>query len=420
MGVFRDEARWAGALAALVGIRVAIPIVALAASGRDLPALPPYEYRPLNGDSFGFYAAARELIASLARPGAARVAVLACALLVAAVVLASRWRADAARRWLWLAAGASAFGAAAAAVVTEMEEGGAAVIGWPLLWAVPMLPIRAVGALDADAAFAVGFPLQLVALAIGVVATGYIGRYATARAWVGLVAAALYAFWPLIARPLAGGAAWENGQWNVDAGLHLYTEPVSTALVATAMALLLRPRVSPLVLAGAGVLLSAAVAVRLTNGLFAAIALALVAWRYRAAAIAFAAGLVSLAPISLAFLPKGYPEIWEEQQGEPRWSASYFTRSWADSLIWHPRTLLLLAPLALLGFLGVRQRFARALLTAVIASNALLFSFYDVTYLHPRFLHVALPALFTLEAAGAVVVLSYVWVKTRGVRVRTP
>ena len=58
---------WWSALGALVSIRLAIPLVALSASGSDLPGLPAYTYVPLNGDAFGYYAAARETIAAAGR-----------------------------------------------------------------------------------------------------------------------------------------------------------------------------------------------------------------------------------------------------------------------------------------------------------------------------------------------------------------
>jgi hypothetical protein len=60
----------------------AIPLAALAASGRALPGLPRYEYEGLTGDATGFYAATREFIASPARLGA-----LGLLALVAAIVL---------------------------------------------------------------------------------------------------------------------------------------------------------------------------------------------------------------------------------------------------------------------------------------------------------------------------------------------
>jgi hypothetical protein len=45
------------------------------------------------------------------------------------------------------------------------------------------------------------------------------------------------------------------------------------------------------------------------------------------------------------------------------------------------------------------------LLAAVIATNVGLYTFYEHTHLHPRFLYVVLPALFVLEAAGAGLVI---------------
>ena len=73
--------------------------------------------------------------------------------------------------------------------------------------------------------------LTLAALAVATIATAYVGLYATGRRSIGLGAAGIFALWPLVSGQLAGHSAWENGQWNVDVGLHLYTEPLSTALV---------------------------------------------------------------------------------------------------------------------------------------------------------------------------------------------
>jgi len=56
---------WRGPLAALVAVRVAIPLAALSASGSDLPGIPRYDYAPLNGDANDYYAAGRELISTL-------------------------------------------------------------------------------------------------------------------------------------------------------------------------------------------------------------------------------------------------------------------------------------------------------------------------------------------------------------------
>jgi hypothetical protein len=393
---------WGAALAALVAVRLLIPLAALAGSGHDLPGLPPYDYAPLNGDSFGFYAAAREFIAAPAR---LHPLVL---VLVAAGLAAAGWAAlrlaRSGRRWEALVLAVAALSLAAVPPIVEMEPSGAAVFGWSLLWSIPLVPLRAAGALDPDSAFAVGFALSLAAIAVAVVATAYAGFYATGRRAVGLGAAALLALWPLLTRPLAGPSAWENGQWNVDVGLHLYTEPLSTALVAVALALLLSPRLTELRLALAGLALGLGTAVKLSNALFAGLALVLVAVRLGPrASVPLALGGLAFAPIAAAYWPKGYPTLFDNPNSysQHAWSLGYGLRSWTDSLLFEPRVLLVLAPLALLGALAVRDRWTLALLAAPIATNALFYSFYDVTRYHPRFLYAALPALFVLEAAGA-------------------
>ena len=81
---------------AVVSVRVAVPLVALA--GADLPSTPRYEYEPLIGDATGFYAAARELI-SAAAGWAGAVAVLLLALgASAALRLRPSWLAVSAGR----------------------------------------------------------------------------------------------------------------------------------------------------------------------------------------------------------------------------------------------------------------------------------------------------------------------------------
>ena len=217
--------------------------------------------------------------------------------------------------------------------------------------------------------------------------------------------------WPLLTRPLAGPSAWENGQWNVDVGLHLYTEPLSTALVAVALALLLAPRLDELRLALAGALLGFATVVKVSNGLFAAAAVVLVAFRLGPRrALPLAAAGAAFAPLVAAYWPKGYPEI----PNVPGFSLDQAGRSWADSLLFDPRTLLVLLPLALLGLFALRP-WASALLGASIATNAVFYTFYEHTHLHPRFLYASLPALFVLESAGA----HRVWRSFRRVRIGT-
>ena len=124
---------WIASLAALVALRVAIPLVALAASGHDLPGLPLYTYVPLNGDATGFYAEARELISTAFGPAGA-----AAALLLGAGAW-SAWRLRPA--WKALVAAAFAVSLAATVLVLGSAATGAAVVGWPLLWAIPLFPL---------------------------------------------------------------------------------------------------------------------------------------------------------------------------------------------------------------------------------------------------------------------------------------
>ena len=281
------------------------------------------------------------------------------------------------------------------------EAAGAAVVGWPLLWAVPLLPLRVAGVLDPDLAFAVGFPLSLAANAVTVVAIAHAGCHAAGRRAVGVAAAALFAFWPLLTRPLAGPSAWENGQWNVDVGLHLYTEPLSTALVAVVLALLLAPSLSELRLALAGALAGYATVVKVSNGFLAALALALLVARVGPRrSLPFAAAGAAFAPLVAAYWPKGYPAI----PNVPGFSLAQAERSWGDSLLFDPRMLLVLLPLALLGLFALRA-WTSLLLGGWVAANALFYTFYEHTHLHPRFLYASLPALFVLVAAGGMLVI---------------
>ena len=286
----------------LVVVRVAIPLAVLAAAGRDLPGLPPYDYRPLIGDATGFYAESRELISVSFGPAG----VAALLLLVAGAVAVRRLR----RSWAAIPAACLAVSLAASALVLDQQTSGAAVVGWPLLWSIPLFPFRLVGLLDEDVAFAVGLVLSLAANAVTVVATAYIGLRATGSRAVGVAAAALFTVWPLLTRPLAGTSAWENGQWLVDVGLALYTEPLSTALVAAAIALLLARALDPVRLASAGALLGFATVVRPSNGFFAVAAVGLLALRVglRRTVPAALAGL-AFAPLVAVYWPKGYPKI---------------------------------------------------------------------------------------------------------------
>jgi hypothetical protein len=392
---------WLLPLAALAALRVALPLVVLAAEGNDLRVVPRYDYVPLRGDANGFYAAVREFISAAGRLGALRLGLLAVAVAVVGVLALRQRRRVGPLVWL---APALAVSLAVAAVIDEMQATGSAVVGWSLVWSIPAFPLRAFGLLDPDSAFIVGLVLSLLANAVTVVATAYVGLFATGRRSVGLGAAALLVAWPLLTRPTAGIRAWENDQWNVDVGLHLYSEPLSTSLAVSALALVLSPRRSAARIALAGALLSFAVAVKLPNVLLLGLVLAVVLWRDgRRLALAGAAGALALAPVALAYWRKGYPTLWDNPQSVSAhpFSSGYVVRNWTESLIFTPRLLIVLLPLLVLGLVAVRSRPVAVLLGGWVLATAAFYSAYDVTRYHPRFLYVALPALFVLEAAGA-------------------
>ena len=237
----------------------------------DLPGLPHYRRHGLSGDATGFYAGAREFIAAWGRvPGRCSRCSRSPFWSTASAVRAWRRRPDL-RAWL-VPLSVFAFGLVVTVDVLEQDPSGAAVFGWPLVWALPLLPIRVLGSLDQGIAFDVGLVLQLACNVVTLVATAYAGFYASGRRAVGVAAAALWAFWPFLSGLIAGHSAWENGSWAIDAGLHMYTEPLSTALVAVALALVLAPDPSGMRLALAGCALSLATFVKDSNALVAGLA----------------------------------------------------------------------------------------------------------------------------------------------------
>jgi hypothetical protein len=410
----RAARTWLAALAALVAIRLAVPLVALAGHGHKLPALPRWDYVAQTGDATGFYAAAREFIAAWGRLPHALVAVLALAALGVAGALALQWRRQPERRPWLLVGGAAAAALLACAGIAKMHAPGAAVIGWSLLWSLPLLPARAVGQLDRDVAFGLGLALSLAANAVTVVATAIAGARLTRSRALGLLAAALVVAWPLLSEPIAGGGAWANGQWAVDVGLHLYTEPLSTALVAVAFALLLADRLGPLALAAAGVALGYATTVKLSNGLLAAVALALVARRLGARrSLPFLLGALAFMPVVAVYWHLGYVQVFDNPQSWPTrpFSPRNVVPAWRDSLIFHPHTLAIVVPLAAVGAWALRRRpWALAAAGAWLLVNPVFYSFFRNLPQHPRFLYASLPALWVLTAAGAA------WIARSGLR----
>jgi hypothetical protein len=397
-----------GTLALLVLVRAAISLSALAHA--DLPGLPRIRGHALSGDATGFYAAAREFIAAWARVPRPLLALLALATLVVAVVLVRAWRRrPELRAWLLVAA-AWWLGVLLVVDVLEQQFSGSAVIGWSIVWALPMLPVRAVGAtLDQNVAFWLGLPLQLACNAVTVVATAYVGLHATGRRAVGLIAAALFAIWPFLTGAIAGHSAWENATWTVDAGLHMYTEPLSTALVAVGLALLLAPRLTPIRLAVAGILLGYAAAVKLSNALVVVAGAILLAWRYRerlGQVAPYLAGALAWMPLVAAYWPLGYaklrhdPTYWHGNA----FSTSYVVTSWTKSFLFTPHTLAIIVPLALLGAFAIHDRWRLAMLVSWTLANPVLYSFFWYTKLHPRFMWASLPSFFVLWASGLVLI----------------
>jgi hypothetical protein len=394
--------RWG--LALLVGFRVVLSLAVLADSGhRLLPGFPRYEYEPLPGDAYGFYAAAREILSALQRD--AVVVWPAVLLAVVASTVAYRRRARIGPAGVVVAI-AWSIGLVALVLAALVHENGAAVIGWSLVWSVPLLPLRLAGALDPDVAFAVGLGLSLICIAAIVVGTYVVGRAVTASERTGFAAAALVALWPLIVLVLGGHRGTENGTWQNDLGLSLYTEPFSTALVVVAVALVVAATDSDAALAAAGALLGFSVAVRLSNVLLAACVVGVLLLLRRSAALWAAAGAAAFAPAVLAYWPKGYAALEPPVFPEHPFALSYARDAWSGSLLWHPSVLLIVLPLAVVGTFRVRPWHA-LLLWSCVLTTAVLYTFYELTPLHPRFLFVVVPFVLVLCAAGAALVLGF-------------
>jgi hypothetical protein len=159
--------RWAIAIALLAAFRAAVALAALAAHGDQLPGLPRYRFVALPGDATGYYAAAREFMAAWGRLPVAVFGLVVLAALAGAVLLVREWRRAPHRRPWLVVAGCAGASALATLAVTQMNAAGAAVFGWPLVWALPMLPYRATGApLDPEIAFGFGLALSLAANAV--------------------------------------------------------------------------------------------------------------------------------------------------------------------------------------------------------------------------------------------------------------
>jgi hypothetical protein len=405
--------RWWGPLGLLAAIRVAIPLAAYADARSGLPGLPAYTRAArdggLSGDATGFYAATREFMAAWGRMPRAVLTLDALFAIVAAIVVVLLWRRQSLWR-PWLVAGAVfAFAVVVSVDIHWMNPSGAAVFGWPLVWSLPLLVLRAIGiGLTKSVAWDVGVALSLCFVALTVVAVAYLGLHATGRRWIGIVAAALWTAWPFLVGLIAGHRAWTNGQWEVDVGLHNYTEPLSTLLVTAAAALLLAPRLTSLRLVLSGCLVSIATAVKLSNGLLAAAALVLVFLRGRMRDTApYLAGAVAFAPVVAVYWPLSYPKLFDNASSWPRdpFDPAHIVTAWTHSSMFYPQTLAIVTPLAVLGAFAIKRPWPLALVLAFLLINPIFYSFYANTAQHPRFLFASLPELFVLWAAAAALVV---------------
>src|SRR5918995_1200670 len=297
-------------------------------------------------------------------------------------------------------------GGLAAAVILKIEsQAPAGAVGWPLVLSIPLLPFRVIGWIDDEVAVGVGVAVAILANAATIFITAFIGWRVAGSRRVGLLAASVFAFWPFLVWLLFGERTWTNSAWAIEAGLELYTEPVSTACVAAGTALALVRGRPPWAAVAAGITLGYAIAVRPTNLVFAAAVAILFAWErdWRSAG-RFVAGGLTVLPIVLAFLPKkrGYDlALARDETGLPLWSNDYLITTFTEASVWRPLLLALLLPLVLLGVASVRSRPVALMLLGGALANAAVYAFFRATFEHPRYLHAGLPALLVLWAAGA-------------------
>jgi hypothetical protein len=383
------------ALGGLAVFRILFSLAVLVASpGRLFDGLPRYRYDPLTGDAYGYYSCVREILAVWRRD--AKTMLPLTLLAVLAVVIVWRRSRSGVTRLAAIVAAAAAISAGLAAYVRFT---GAAQFGWPLLLSVPALPFRIAGVTGPGVVFAIGLALALAANAVTVVATWSIARSAGLSDRLALAPAAAMAFWPLLSL-LTGSQAARNATWQIDLGLSMYTEPVSTALVVASLALLLA-RVNAAWTLAAGAMLGFATLIRNSNVLVVLCVIgALFLLRERTRASLVAGGALAWAPATLLFWPKGYPKLHPPVFPAHPFEWRYAKVAWEHSYLWHPSVLVVLVPLALLGCFGVRSR-AGLLMWPSVAATALFYTFYELTPIHPRFLFVVLPLVLVLWVAGA-------------------
>ncbi len=399
--------RWALALAGLAAVRVLVPLAALAATGHSLPALPHYDYG-YRGDASSYYSTARAILSGVRGLGVALAPIVLA--LVGGLWLAVRaWRRTPSRRPAALLGVLVLLSLVIAAVIAAGDHASVGAVGWPLVWAIPMAPLRVAGLLSQRSAFPFGLGLSLAANAATVVAVAYAGWYATRRRGVGLLAAALWALWPLLSGAVAGHGAWANGTWEADSGLALYTEPLSTALCTMTIALLLRPAQTRVGFVLAGFAVGYATLTRPTNVLLALLAVAVVLTRRGVKPAAFTvAGGLAVVPMFLAFLPKrrGYALSGTGDTGVfTGFSADNASTTFTHSPLWDGRLLGVLVPPSLVGLATVGGE-AAMLLGGWVVLNTAFYACVPTTAGTPRYLFAALPALLVLWSAGAWMVVN--------------
>ena len=398
--------RWNGDAAVIAGFlvfEVLLTLLVLVRSPQPaLPGFPRYRYNPLAGDGYGYYSAVRELLNTWQREGrlVLPLTFLACTTLVV-VWVRVRSAVPRALAAVW------AFGLIAAVLVERVRFTSAAEIGWPLVWSVPVLPYRAAGLpLDPNIAYGFGLTLSLICNAVTITMTYALGRLATDRRSVALLAAGLVAAWPVLMLLDPQHRSAQNGTWQILLGLSMYTEPLSTALVVSGLVVLLRRAGSDVDAVAGGALLGLAALVRVSNGLIAAcVILALLAHRDRRRALIAAAGGLAFLPALILFWPKGYPRLHPPVYPAHPFELAYARSAWTSSLLWHPSVLIAIVPIIVVGAFFV-DRFVGAVLAAAVLVTAVFYTFYKLTPLHPRFLFVAVPLALVLWAAGAVKLVS--------------
>ena len=219
-----------------------------------------------------------------------------------------------------------------------MKPSGAAVFGWPLLWALPMLAYRALG-FGLSEARRVG--LRRRALARSRRAHGRrrrvprpqrdrppLGRPARRRVLDGLAGARRRRS-PATAR----GRTASGRSTSACTTTASRCRPCSSRRARRSS---LSPRRTQLQLALAGCALSAATLVKVSNGLLAAAALVVVFLRGRTReALPYLAGALSLAPLVAVYWPLSYPKLFDNPQSWPRdpFDPGHIVTSWTHSSI---------------------------------------------------------------------------------------